>query len=516
VKVKGDNVSERVAESGKVILLYHPINTKSHRNQQNAIAEGLLSRGHRVIGVYPQSRPIENPLFTEIVVEDRLAPVYNFMTETMMTQDYSNPIVYWSVMGEMMKHFELMLKRSAEDSRMVIEKLKLMNVTPDAITTTIQFHWASALVFDTFAPVPLIGLSPPGNSMHVSKFLGNIENPSYMPELQLPFVEPLTFGQRLANTISYAMQDYDCLGRFWWPIFFNIGEWMDMDMLINQIKRMDILLTCSHYVTQSAQVTPPNIIEIGGVHCAPGKPLPQNLQQIMDSSSQGVILVSFGSAVKPSQMTKERRAIFLEVFSQLEEYTIIWKWDEEEVEGLPPNVVLSKWLPQQDLLAHPNLRVFVTHGGLLSLQEALYHKTPLVGIPLGNDQKPNLLRAEARGYAVLLDWANLSADLMLQGIQKALVDPEMKASVERQHRLFMDRPMSAQDTAVWWIEHAMRHGGGKHLRPASLDLTFVQYYLLDVIGFILIILVISLVIFLKLLLCVFRCCCTSRRKSKTD
>ena len=32
---------------------------------------------------------------------------------------------------------------------------------------------------------------------------------------------------------------------------------------------------------------------------------------------QGVILVSFGSAVKPSQMTKERRAIFLEVFSQL-------------------------------------------------------------------------------------------------------------------------------------------------------------------------------------------------------
>ena len=33
--------------------------------------------------------------------------------------------------------------------------------------------------------------------------------------------------------------------------------------------------------------------------------------------SQGVILVSFGSAVKPSQMTKERRAIFLEVFSQL-------------------------------------------------------------------------------------------------------------------------------------------------------------------------------------------------------
>ena len=54
--------------------------------------------------------------------------------------------------------------------------------------------------------------------------------------------------------------------------------------------------------------------------------------------------------------------------------------------------MVSKWLPQNDLLAHPNLRVFVTHGGLLSLQEAIYHKTPLVGVPLVNDQKPNLVR----------------------------------------------------------------------------------------------------------------------------
>ena len=45
VKVEGDDVpgkvkvDERDEFSGKVILLYHPINTKSHRNQQNAIAE---------------------------------------------------------------------------------------------------------------------------------------------------------------------------------------------------------------------------------------------------------------------------------------------------------------------------------------------------------------------------------------------------------------------------------------------------------------------------------------------
>ena len=108
-------------------------------------------------------------MLTIVYIENRLAPLYNFMTETMMTQDYSNPLVYWSVMGQMMTHFEvelhiinksscskrtqtkdvylqLMLKNAAEDGMMVVEKLKQMNITPDAITTTVQFHWASALV----------------------------------------------------------------------------------------------------------------------------------------------------------------------------------------------------------------------------------------------------------------------------------------------------------------------------------------------------------------------------------
>ena len=52
-------------------------------------------------------------------------------------------------------HFQLMLKKSAEDSLMVTEKMKQMNVTPDAITTTVQFHWASALVGFPPSQIPI-------------------------------------------------------------------------------------------------------------------------------------------------------------------------------------------------------------------------------------------------------------------------------------------------------------------------------------------------------------------------
>ena len=65
-------------------------------------------------------------------------------------------------------------------------------------------------------------------------------------------------------------------------------------------------------------------------------------------------------------------------------------------------------------MAHPNLRVIVTHGGLLSLQEALYHCVPVVGIPLGTDQDLNILRAERNGYAIPLKLQTLTADELVK------------------------------------------------------------------------------------------------------
>jgi len=54
--------------------------------------------------------------------------------------------------------------------------------------------------------------------------------------------------------------------------------------------------------------------------------------------------------------------------------------------------------------------------------------------------------------------------------------------------IFHDRPMSALNTAVYWVEYVIRNKGAHHLRSAAVDLTWYQYYLLDVIAFLIIIL----------------------------
>jgi glucuronosyltransferase len=76
-------------------------------------------------------------------------------------------------------------------------------------------------------------------------------------------------------------------------------------------------------------------------------------------------------------MAEDKRKILLEVFGRLKQ-RILWKWEVEEMPDKPSNVMLSKWLPQQDVLAHPKVRLFVSHGGQSSCQESLCHQKPMV------------------------------------------------------------------------------------------------------------------------------------------
>ena len=203
------------------------------------------------------------------------------------------------------------------------------------------------------------------------KYVGNQENPAVHPDHVIPFIEPLSFSQRLINTIFFAVMDYDVFGWVWFTILAD-SEVFDLQSYTKLAEKSSLMLLCSHFVTHSPRLLTPNTVEVGCLHCRQGEELPGDLQELLDDHPEGVVYVSFGSSVKPSQMPEERKEIFLKTFARLD-HPVIWKWDEESIPNLPKNVILSKWIPQQDLLAHQNLRVFVSHGGLLSVQEALFH-----------------------------------------------------------------------------------------------------------------------------------------------
>ena len=99
----------------------------------------------------------------------------------------------------------------------------------------------------------------------------------------------------------------------------------------------------------------PKTILAGFMSCTPAKPLPEDLETFIQGSGEhGVIFVSFGSVVKASKMPEAKRKAMLAVFSRLKQ-RVIWKW-ETAMEDAPSNVMVSSWLPQTSLLAHPKVK----------------------------------------------------------------------------------------------------------------------------------------------------------------
>ncbi|CAG7724754.1 unnamed protein product [Allacma fusca] len=137
---------------------------------------------------------------------------------------------------------------------------------------------------------------------------------------------------------------------------------------------------------------------------------------------------------------------------------------------------------KQKILSHPNIKLFITHGGLLSTQEAIQHGVPLVGIPISFDQDMNMHSAESSGIGIKIEIIGLTEHTLESAIIRVLNETSFKEDAQRLSSIFRDRINSPLETAMYWIEYVMRHKGAHHLRSAARKLNFFQYHSLDVIA----------------------------------
>lgn len=134
--------------------------------------------------------------------------------------------------------------------------------------------------------------------------------------------------------------------------------------------------------------------------------------------------------------------------------------------------------------AHPNVKLFITHAGLLSTIEAVHNGVPLLAIPVFVDQPINAATAVQNGYALQLDYVDpdFSERKIAYLIRELLQNATYAQNAKARSRLFHDRPMKPMEAVNYWINYVIKHRGAPHLRVAGVNLPWYKYFMVDVIG----------------------------------
>ncbi len=151
-------------------------------------------------------------------------------------------------------------------------------------------------------------------------------------------------------------------------------------------------------------------------------------------------------------ITKGEREFFqncIEAFREEDVDVIIsvgQKFDIRKLKNIPSNVYIHPVVPQIKVLSMAD--VFVTHGGMNSVSEALVSGTPMVVIPMHSDQPVNARCVEKLGVGKKLDYPMVNKDNLKNTVLSVYADISMK-----------DKMQEVQE----WIKAAPGNKGGAEM-----------------------------------------------------
>ncbi|XP_046870949.1 UDP-glucuronosyltransferase 2A1-like [Hypomesus transpacificus] len=340
--------------------------------------------------------------------------------------------------------------------------------------------------------------------------------PSYVPAPPLPYTAPFTFPESVKNFLMQHFQSF----------LFKLHNFISLDgyyseihgkptSMCEMIGKADIWLIRTYWDFEHPRPFLPNFKFVGGLHCKPAKQLPTEMEEFVQSSGDnGIVVFSLGSMIK--NLTKEKGNTIAAALGQIPQ-KVVWRYSGEKPDTIAPNTRVYDWIPQNDLLGHTKTKAFITHGGTNGLYEAIYHGIPMVGIPFLGDQPYNIMHMKTKGAAVMIDFNTMQPKDLVEGLTTVINDPSYKENMMKLSRIHHDQPMRPLDTAVFWIEFVMRNKGAKHLRVQAHNLTWYQYYCLDVAAFLLSVVGLILVLLIKTCcFCIRKCCGKGKPREKTE
>nr|XP_018903292.1 PREDICTED: UDP-glucuronosyltransferase 2B18-like [Bemisia tabaci] len=478
------------------ILVYYPTPSYSHQRAILALTERLVKDGHELFVISPNAVPglshHENYTFVD------LSYSYKYFSEgdTDDTVNLQRPWSKWELPKVFEPSYELTKNQLRTDNFLRFKQfVKSKRIKFDlVIGESFYTPYTCGLTRILTGAAPIITMITLTADYSSEDNLGSITHLSYVPSHfdHYGYTSRMTLWQKIENWFS----DYYLVSGFKERMesaarsYFSETEGSESEKLLDGCwKNISLALVTSNPLYFYPRALGPNVIEVGPLHIKTPQKLPKNLQTWLDGAEKGAIYFSLGSNMKSKSLAGDVRANFLKFFKELPPgYRVLWKWElDGEIPGQSENILAQKWFPQDSVLAHPNVKVFIMQGGVQSFQEAVHFGVPIIGIPWYGDQYINTAKmVDAEIGVRLLPKELHSYDKIKSALEAVLYDEKYLRNMKRHSRISHDFTSRGMDQAVFWVNHVAKHGGASHLRPATADTTLFQYFCLDILSVIIV------------------------------
>ncbi|XP_035917254.1 UDP-glucosyltransferase 2-like [Anopheles stephensi] len=466
------------------ILYINTVASPSHFGWNRALMYELASRGHNLTVFGVDTDPNPPPNVTFILLED----VYDKL--------YSDPSVNTDFF-EMSKigpfSMQLLFNEfvfGVCEIVLATEGAKRLQSYPADFGFDLIIHdylsgpCLAALAHHRFRKPPVIAVTAYHGISTTLSMTGSYQYSALVPNHAYDATENMSYKERFINVLvnmeEEILQAYvlipasNKLLRKYDPTLPDVADFYSETKLV---------LLNANPIIQYTEPFMPNIIPVGGLQIIKPKPLPADLASVLEQAGpDGVILFSLGTNVRSDLLGEARILAIIGAMEALPQYTFIWKFESDTLpRALPSNVHVKKWLPQNDLLAQPAVKLFITHSGLLSTQEAIWHGVPIIGFPVFADQFKNINYCVAKGVGLRLNIEHLDKDELVRTVREIMTTESYRTNMKRMSALFRDQPEHPLDRAAWWVEWVLRHPDATELLTHGSRLHLFVKYSYDVL-----------------------------------
>ncbi|KAH8317785.1 hypothetical protein KR074_010261 [Drosophila pseudoananassae] len=470
---------------GANILGVFTSHSPSHLIVHMSVMKALAEKGHNITVVSSLPPKVTHKSIKHIVVP--LDPESEKILNDGMAQMAKQKPSIWNTFSNIFSSLSLLIDKQVdvlEDPRFQELYLNKGNKF-DVVFVGFFFNSYQVALGARFnCPVIISWSGPP--MLMVNSFLGNPELSS-VPQMSISLAPgaTMTFPQRLKNFVStLGFQGLDLYLNTKYNQFYKRLWGNDKSMpSFEEAKKNVSLAFCNGHGISEGPIRPnvPGIIEVGGIQVkSKPDPLPEDIKEFLDKAKNGAILFSLGSNLKGDFIKPEVVTTIFKGLSSIKQQ-VIWKWDDlDNVPGKSANILYKKWLPQDDILAHPKLKLFITHAGKGGVSEAQYHGVPMLALPVFADQPANAEKVAESGYGLNLVLNTLEVDEFKAAIKELIENPKYAQKLKSFSQLYRDRPLTAQESVVYWTEYVIRHHGAPHLQSPLVKMTFIASNNLDI------------------------------------